>query len=47
MNFALALFLLLVVTGTVWLLDHYWLRARRPAGRPEPWWVEYPKSFSR
>jgi signal peptidase I len=45
MNFALALFLLLVVTGAVWLLDHYWLRKRRPAGRPEPWWVEYPKSF--
>ena len=45
MNFALALFLLLVVTGAVWLLDHYWLRKRRPPGRPEPWWIEYPKSF--
>jgi signal peptidase I len=45
MNFALALFLLLLATGAVWLLDHYWLRKRRPAGRPEPWWVEYPKSF--
>lgn len=45
MNFALILFLLLVATGVVWLLDHYWLRHRRGAGRPEPWWVEYPKSF--
>ena len=45
MNFALILFLLLVATGAVWLLDRYWLRLRRPAGRPEPWWVEYPKSF--
>ena len=44
MNFALILFLLLVATGAVWLLDHYWLRRRR-GERPEPWWVEYPKSF--
>jgi signal peptidase I len=44
MNFALILFLLLVATGAVWLLDHYWLRSRR-GERPEPWWVEYPKSF--
>ncbi|MDH3315565.1 MAG: signal peptidase I [Gammaproteobacteria bacterium] len=45
MNFALIMFLLLVGTGTIWLLDHFYLRARRAAGRPEPWWVEYPKSF--
>jgi signal peptidase I len=45
MNFALIMFLLLVGTGTIWLLDYWFLRARRPAGRPEPWWVEYPKSF--
>jgi signal peptidase I len=45
MNFALILFLLLVVTGVVWLLDHYWLKRWRGADRPEPWWVEYPKSF--
>jgi len=44
-NFALILFLLLVATGAVWALDRWWLRARRPAGRTEPWWVEYPKSF--
>ena len=45
MNFALILFLLLIATGAVWLLDRYWLRRRRGADRPEPWWVEYPKSF--
>jgi len=45
MNFALILFLLLLATGAVWLLDHYWLRKLRAADRPEPWWVEYPKSF--
>jgi signal peptidase I len=45
MNFALILFLLLIATGAVWLLDHYWLRRGRGADRPEPWWVEYPKSF--
>ena len=45
MNFALILFLLLLVTGAVWLLDHYWLRRRRAPGKAEPWWVEYAKSF--
>ncbi|MFN7085541.1 MAG: signal peptidase I [Burkholderiales bacterium] len=45
MNFALVMFLLLVFTGAIWLLDHYVLRRRRGAGSPEPWWVEYPKSF--
>jgi signal peptidase I len=45
MNFALILFLLLVATGAIWLLDHYWLRRMRGPDRPEPWWVEYPKSF--
>ena len=29
MNFALALFLLLVATGAIWLADHLWLRKRR------------------
>src|SRR5690242_20645595 len=45
MNFALIMFLLLVFTGAVWLLDRYVLSRRRAAGVPEPWWVEYPKSF--
>lgn len=45
MNFALIMFLLLLATGAIWLLDHYWLRHRRGPDRAEPWWVEYPKSF--
>ena len=45
MNFALIMFLLLVFTGAVWLLDYFVLQRRRAAGAPEPWWVEYPKSF--
>ena len=45
MNFALMMFALLVGTGAVWLLDHYVLRHGRKADQPEPWWVEYPKSF--
>jgi signal peptidase I len=44
-NFALIMFVLLVVTGAVWLLDRYVLRARRPPQGKEPWWVEYSKSF--
>ena len=45
MNFPLIMFLLLVVTGAVWLLDWAVLRKSRPEGVKEPWWVEYPKSF--
>src|SRR5262245_27876230 len=44
-NFAVILFLLLVATGAIWLLDYFWLRKRRPQGEAEPWWIEYPKSF--
>src|SRR5688572_13264058 len=45
MNFALIMFVLLVVTGAVALLDRYVLAKRRAQGEREPWWVEYPKSF--
>ena len=45
MTFALILFSLLVLTGVIWLLDRFMLRAKRPAGESEPWWVEYAKSF--
>jgi len=45
MNFALILFLLLVFTGVVWLADWLWLRRLRAKDAPEPWWIEYPKSF--
>jgi signal peptidase I len=50
MDFALIMFLLLLVTGGVWLLDKFVLRPKRAAAGPEqakkePWWVEYSKSF--
>lgn len=45
MNFALIMFLLLVLTGAIWLLDRYVLSRRRQPGAKEPWWIEYPKSF--
>jgi signal peptidase I len=44
-SFALFLFLLLAVTGLVWLFDKYYLRRRRPAEAKQPWWVEYSISF--
>src|SRR5258707_12842989 len=45
MNFALILFLLTVATGLIVLADRLVFARRRPAGAPEPWWIEYPKSF--
>jgi signal peptidase I len=45
MSFALFLFLLLVVTGLVWLVEIAFLRKRRVRDAKEPWWVEYSVSF--
>ena len=57
MNFALIMFVLLVLTGGIWALDALILRKRRLARLAggarlaaegtfnEPWWVEYSKSF--
>src|SRR6266566_7047384 len=45
MNFALILFLLTVITGAIALADRLFFARGRPADAPEPWWVEYPKSF--
>ncbi len=45
MNFALIMLLLLLLTGGIWLLDVLLLRKRRGVDAPEPWWIEYPKSF--
>jgi len=44
-NFSLILFVALVVTGIVWLVDRIWLRKRRPIEAKRPWWVEYGASF--
>ncbi len=45
MTFALIMFVLLVLTGMIWLLDFYVLRQKRNKETGEPWWVEYSKSF--
>ena len=44
-NFALILFILLVITGLMTLLDKLVFAKRRAPGEIEPWWIEYPKSF--
>ncbi len=43
MDFPLIMFSLLVLTGSIWLLDRFVLKAGRQTS--EPWWVEYAKSF--
>ncbi len=45
MNFALILFVLLVVSGAIWVADALFLRKHRSAGGKDPWWVEYGASF--
>lgn len=45
MSFALILLILLVVTGLVSLADYLYFAKTRAEGVPEPWWIEYPKSF--
>src|SRR4029453_13794429 len=45
MNFALILFLATLFTGLIALADVFVFAKRRPADAPEPWWIEYPKSF--
>src|SRR5213596_1224126 len=45
MNFALILFVLLVITGAFALADAVYFSKQRRKDDKEPWWVEYPKSF--
>jgi signal peptidase I len=45
MNFALILFLATLGTGAIALADRLVFAKRRAADAPEPWWIEYPKSF--
>jgi signal peptidase I len=45
MNFALILFILVVITGLIWAFNHFWARKKRAADAPDPWWVEYGGSF--
>ncbi len=45
MNFALILFLALVITGGIWLIDHLFLARHRAADGKLPILVDYSKSF--
>src|SRR5947208_10178583 len=45
MNFALILFVLLVITGAFALADAVYFSKQRSKDDKEPWWIEYPKSF--
>lgn len=45
MNFALILFLLLLVSGALWCFDFFHARKQRSTNAPAPWWVEYGASF--
>src|SRR5689334_14001823 len=45
MNFALILFVLLVITGAFVLADAVYFRNRRGKDNKEPCWIEHPNSF--
>lgn len=45
MNFALIIFLLCVVTGTLWFADRLVWRKRRAGGEARPIWLEYTAGF--
>lgn len=45
MNFALILFILLLVSAALWVADHFVFRKKRAPDAKEPWWVEYGASF--
>ena len=45
MYFALFMVVILALSGAIWLLDKFVLRAKRPTGAADPWYVEYAKSF--
>ena len=45
MDFARIMFIMLAITGSVWLLDRFVLQPNRSPADKEPWWVEYSKSF--
>jgi signal peptidase I len=45
MNFPLIMLILLIITGSISLLDRFVLRPHRAPEAQGPWWVEYPKSF--
>lgn len=44
-DFSLVLFILLLLTGGITLLDRFVLAPKRNKESPESWWIEYAKSF--
>jgi len=44
-DFALILFILSLVTGTLWCADRFYARPRRAHDAPSPWWVEWGATF--
>jgi len=45
MNFALILFIALLITGSIWLVDHLYFAKKRATQTAEPLLVDYSKSF--
>jgi signal peptidase I len=45
MNFALILFVLLLISAVLWVADHFVFRKKRAPDAKEPLWVEYGASF--
>ncbi|MFA7292190.1 MAG: signal peptidase I [Rhodocyclaceae bacterium] len=45
MNFALILFVLLLLSGAIWAIDSLFFKPKRAADAKEPWWVEYGSGF--
>ena len=45
MNFALILFVLLLISAALWVADHFVFRKKRAPDAREPLWVEYGASF--
>lgn len=44
-NFSLILFVALMITGAVWLIDALFMKKKRSKASRRPWWVEYGASF--
>ncbi len=45
LDFALILFVAVLITGLIWLIDLLWFAKRRQAQQRQPWLVEYSASF--
>jgi signal peptidase I len=45
LDLPLILFVLTLVTGVLWVADHYVFRPKRPVQAKDPWWVDYGAGF--